>query len=249
MTLPVKYDSPAGADNPLRALAIQAPSHQKHRAVPDCIWPSDNDAGIPLLRADMQAAALDLPVNVWGARMGRTRLTQMGGTVLFYTEDYRFEKLWKDPSTLVTGYVQNVGEVNFSIFQQTPPTVALYQTYRKRWLSRYWQECGIRVFVDLNVAPYYYDVNFLGVPEGWASYCTAGYVDRLEFTEMELARALEHSGGGPVLFIVYGGGKSVQEWCRDRAASGVLWVPTDVDTRHGRAEALAALKALEPGDG
>lgn len=238
-------EEPAPQDNPLVKLAIQAPSHQKHRTVPDCLWPSDNQAGVPALRADREALALDLPVNVWGARVGRTRLTKLGGTLFFYTEDYRFEKLWKDPTPVVTGSVINCGEVNFSVYQQTPPAVAFYQTYRKRWLSRYWQECGLRIFVDLNVAPYYHDINLLGVPKGWRSYCTAGYVDRLTYTEQELAVAQRHAEGRPLIFVVYGGGKAVREWCLERAGLGVLWVPQDIDVRHGRELAKAGMAELE----
>jgi hypothetical protein len=38
--------------------------------IPNALWPSDNEWGIPLLRPDLQADALDVPVLVWGDGRG-----------------------------------------------------------------------------------------------------------------------------------------------------------------------------------
>ena len=119
---------------------------------PDCLWPSDNSLDIPLLDDEMQAGVLDLPVNIWGSR-GRTKLTRQSATLLFYTDDYRFEALWRRPEAVVSGSVINAGEANFSVYQTMPLAQAIFQVYRKRWLARYWQRCGVRIFVDMNVAP------------------------------------------------------------------------------------------------
>ena len=70
------------------------------------------------------------------------------------------------------------------------------------------------MFVDLNVAPKYYKVNMLGVPRGWSSYCTRGYQDRINQTAFELEMARQWADGNPLTFVVYGGGKPVQEFCR-----------------------------------
>jgi len=213
------------------------PNLKDEACAPDCLWPSDNELGIPVLDFAMQANALELPIGSWGSRVGRTQLTRQSATMLFYTEDSRFEGLWKKPETMVGGAVLNASEVNFSVYQTTAPAQAIYQTYRKRWLARYWQECGLRIFVDLNVAPFAYGINLQGVPKGWAAYCTRGYGERLEYTDAELALAWEHAGRRP-LFVVYGGGRAVLDWSRTHAQDGVIWVPEDIDSRHKRPLAL-----------
>lgn len=205
--------------------------------VPDCIWPSDHFSGISLLLPELQGLTVDLPVDIWGARQGRSKTTRHSATVLFYTEDYRFEGVWDKPNTFLGGSIVNAGECNFSLYTTTPPAVALYQTYRKRWLSRYWQENGLRIFVDMNVSPNYYAMNLIGIPKGWKAYCSRGYTDRIAFTEQELEIAYEHAGCRPI-FLLYGGGRKVYEWALAHANDGVLWVPEDIDAVHGNQIAL-----------
>lgn len=65
------------------------------RDIPDCLWPTDNHFDIPTLRADLQGNAVDVPVTGWGTVR---RTTMMPGTWHFYVDDYRFNKLWTDPS-------------------------------------------------------------------------------------------------------------------------------------------------------
>jgi hypothetical protein len=125
-------------------------------------------------------------------------------------------------------------EPNYSIYKDFPPAVAIYRTYQKRWLARYWQSQGVRVFVDLNVNPDYYDINFLGVPDGWRAFATRGYGDRLHYTELELQKAKEKAAGESVLFLVYGGGKKVKAGCEAHAVDGVVWVSEDMDKGKGK---------------
>lgn len=192
--------------------------------VPDTIWPSDNEWGIPLLDIGRQADAFDLPIEIWGAK-GRANKS---GTILFYTEDYRFNALWQEPDKLPLSGCVNAGEPNFSVYKDFPPAVALYRTYQKRWLARYWQSLGVRIFVDLNVNPAYSDINLMGIPAGWKAYATRGYSDRLAYTLQELERAEKHAAG-PVLFLVYGGGKLVKDWCKEHAGRGVVWSDETMD--------------------
>jgi hypothetical protein len=74
------------------------------------------------------------------------------------------------------------------------------------------------------VAEEHADINLLGVPPGWASFCTrgGGDVGRLE-REHERAAAI---AGGPLLFVVYGGGKATEALCRAR---GWLWFAEEAD--------------------
>jgi len=186
--------------------------------VPDAVWPTDNGWGVPLLDKNLQATSLDAPFLGWGS-VARTQ--RMQGTWHFYTGDYRFEALWSDPAPVVNTRCTSVVEPNFSCYNEMPMAVGLWQVYRKRWLARWWQSYGIRVFVDLNVAPKFYDLNWLGVPEGWMAYGTRGYTDRLDWTETEYTMACEHAGTDSVLFVVYGGGQAVEEACKEH---GWLWM-------------------------
>ena len=182
--------------------------------VPDAIFATDNDLGIPLLDANMQAQTVTAPVLALGAKVSRKQ--QNAGLWHFYTEDYRFEALWVDPTPVVNSGCQSVVEPNYSAYTEMPRIVALWSIYRKRWLARWWQQQGIRVFVDLYVAEAHYADNLLGVPHGWRSWATRGYVDRLENTVLEYDMACSHAGTSDILFFVYGGGKAVKELCTQR---------------------------------
>lgn len=191
--------------------------------VPDALWPTDNDWGVPLLDIRLQATAFDQPAAVWGAT---SRKARMGGTWLFYTEDYRYEALWTDPTPVLNTQAVSAVEPNFSAYSNMPPAVALWQIYRKRWIARWWQSFGVRVWVDLNVAVNHAGLNRLGVPQGWRAFATRGYTERLTDTHTEYATACELAGDTSPLFLVYGGGKAVGEECR---RMGWLWMPEEMD--------------------
>ncbi len=195
--------------------------------MPDTLWPTDNEWGVPLLDINRQADAFDLPIETWGAKGRKNK----AGTYHFYTEDYRFSAIWTNPYQLLEAGCINAVEPNFSVYDQVPRAVALWQTYKKRWLARYWQSQGVRIFVDLNVARPYDDINMLGVPKGWQAYATRGYSARLQALGEEYEIAKRHSVNGSVTFMVYGGGVEVKKWCGDK---GVTWIAEDMDRAKGR---------------
>lgn len=196
--------------------------------VPNTVFPGDNAWGIPTLRLDRQAELVDLPFARWGRE---TRKSRMRGTWHFYTDDYRFSAVWSRPQVVVNSACVAAVEPNFSVHAQTPAAVALWQTYRKRWLARWWQEEGIRVLVDLNVAPEHADLNLLGVPGGWRAFATRGSAHDLARLDEEYATATQVAGAsGPVTFVVYGGGAAVGEHA---AARGWLWFPEEADAVRG----------------
>ena len=197
--------------------------------VPDALWPSDNDFGIPLLDINMQALSIDQPCAVWGVA---ERTANMKGTWLFYTEDYRYEALWTDPSGVINTSCINAVEPNFSCYSNMPSVVAMWQIYRKRWIARWWQSMGVCVIVDLNVAPVHYAFNRMGIPAGWRTFATRGYSNRLNECHAEYQQACEIAGGGVTpLFVVYGGGQAVKDECK---LNGWLWIPEAQDMRKKR---------------
>ena len=214
------------AEEPPAALE---PEMQLSRAnVPDALWPSDNEWGVPLLDSAMQAQAVDLPVALWGA-MGRKK--RMRGTWVFYCDDYRFEALWHDPSGVVNTQCASAVEPNFTVGPQTPRAVALWQIYRKRYLARWWQSCGVRVLVDVNMdTTTFGDIMLLGVPEGGRAYATRGYTDRLEFTVAEYEMARERAGTEDILFLLYGGGKACKALALEQ---GWIYVSEHMDMKRG----------------
>jgi hypothetical protein len=187
--------------------------------VPDAVWGTDNEYGIPLLDITMQATCLEAPFIGWGTRSRKDKMT---GTYHFYIEDYRFEHIWRDPLDIANSACASIVEPNFSVYDDMPKAVALWQMYRKRWVSRWLQSVGITVFVDLNISHRHQDLCFMGVPEGWRAYATRAYSDRLNETELEYQRALEHSQSESILFIVYGGCKQAEALSQ---SNGWIWYP------------------------
>jgi|WetSurMetagenome_2_1015567.scaffolds.fasta_scaffold05956_9 hypothetical protein len=186
--------------------------------VPDAVFPSQGQLEIPLLRMDMQADFIDLPCLQYGSRHSRRVINR--GTWHFYVDDYRFQTIWDDPERIVDTGVRTCVEPNPSIFDQTPTAMAVGLVYRKRWIARYWQERGVRVIVDLNVAERHMSLNLRGVPSGWRSYATRAYHERPDDLQREYEVACRHRGGSDVWFLVVGG-VWVRKWCEQHQA---VWV-------------------------
>lgn len=177
----------------------------------DRVYPSDNAFEIPVLIVERQPKnGLILPFCGWGT-CGREK--KMMGTYHFYVEDYRFDNVWKHPEKVVMSGCKAVVEPNFSLFDTTPIAFGLREIYKKRWIARYFQECGIDVYVDLNVSVKFQEYNKLGIPKGYNAFFTRGYDQRTDALESELAIAQEISGQETPNFIVYGGGKKVKQFC------------------------------------
>ena len=183
------------------------------KMIGDYIYPSNNEFDIPTLLDTNQPVHLEMPFAPWGAE---SRYKKGIATYHFYVDDYRFEQLYKNPILLLQSGCKAVVEPNNSIHDQTPMAYAIYQTFRKRYLTRYLQECGIQVWVDLNVSPHFEEINALGIPDGYNAFFTRGVTGWLETAERHLAMAKRISGLEKPNMCVYGGGKDVEEWCRER---------------------------------
>lgn len=178
----------------------------------DCIYESNNKFDIPTLDIAKQAGKVIIPVWPWGAD---SRLRQGIATYHFYVDDYRFEAIWKDPVKVLTSGCRQVVEPNLSLSDATPIAYGLHQIYKKRWITRYFQECNILAYADLNVAPKFYEYNQMGLPKGWNAFWTRGYADALTCLDLELKIAQKVSGLQSPNLIVYGGGEKVKEFCEN----------------------------------
>ena len=168
--------------------------------------------------SDNQPVHLELPFAPWGAE---ARYKKGITTYHFYVDDYRFEALYKDPIKLLQSGCRAIVEPNNSIHDQTPVSIAIYQMYRKRYLTRYLQECGLQVWVDLNVSPHLEKYSLLGIPEGYNAFFTRGVSGWLATTERHWETAKRISGMERPNMCVYGGGQDVADWCMEH---GVLHV-------------------------
>ena len=191
----------------------------------DVLYESDNIFEIPNLLLDMQAGKVELPLSPWGAN---SRLTKGVATYHFYVDDYRFEALFKDPIKLLTSGCNAVVEPNCSLHDQTPIAWGLQLIYKKRWLARYMQECGVKVYADLNVSHKFIEYNKMGIPKGWNAFFTRGLTDWVESLKLDLQVAQEISGLEHPNLIVYGGGKDVQQFCRE---NGLLYITDFINAK------------------
>ena len=183
-----------------------------YRMMGDYLYPSDNEYEIPLLLTDNQPVHLELPFTPWGVE---GRYKKGITTYHFYVDDYRFEKLYKDPIMLLSSGCKAVVEPNNSIHDQTPIAYGIYQIYRKRYLARYLQECGMQVWVDLNVSHRFMEYNLLGVPDGYNAFFTRGVTGWTPHLDLCLEMAQRKSGKQQPNMYVYGGGKEIERWCMD----------------------------------
>jgi len=114
-------------------------------------------------------------------------------------------------------------EVNFSTSNTLPRAHALWQIYKKRYLSRYFQEKGMRCFVDLNVASRWQDENLLGIPPSWRAFSTKVHRSTtLEELTDQAGYAESIRGSDDLLFVVFSNRSEVRELCQRQG-----WVYVD----------------------
>jgi hypothetical protein len=178
----------------------------------ELFW-SDNEFDIPTLDINKQSDCCEAPFIKWGVRSRKNNY--QSGTIHFYTDDYKFSGLWRNPIKIIETNVTTVVETDYSSNNETPRAVFLKSLYKKRWLSRYWQKHGIFIMVNLNVTPRFATDNLIGVPHGWSAYCTRWYPDAPEYIDYQYRLAKEHAKSEDILFVVYGGGKSGKEYANE----------------------------------
>lgn len=177
----------------------------------DRLYPSDNEFEIPTLRLDRQPEnGLLLPFAPWGANARRKKSI---ATYHFYVDDYRFNNIWLHPEKIIACGCMEVVEPNFTLHLNMPIAYGLQLLYKKRWIARWLQECGIGVWVDLKVSEKYRELNLLGIPEGYNAFATRGYSDNIISLSTELEIAQRISGCDHPNMLVYGGGKQAKEFC------------------------------------
>lgn len=195
------------------------------RMLGDFVYPTDNEFEIPVLLKDNQPVHLELPLNPWGVE---GRYKKHMSCYHFYVDDYRFEALFKDPIALLLSGCRQIVEPNVSIHDQTPIPYGIYQIFRKRYLSRYFQECGVQVWADLNVSHRFAEYNRMGIPDGYNAFFTRGVTGWIPHLELNLQMAQRISGLDQPNMCVYGGGKDIEEWCHQK---GLVYIAEFISHR------------------
>lgn len=131
----------------------------------DVFFPSTSKWGIPDLREDMlyngpapsstwpydEKDKVDPQFYVFGEGGHDERVT--GKIITFYTDDFRFERIWSESvdtiRTMVPLKPLAACQPDFSLWGNDPLAVQMYNLYRARWISRYWQEAGIKIIPSI----------------------------------------------------------------------------------------------------
>lgn len=87
----------------------------------------------------------DIPIQGFNFALKEKNPERMG--VHFFVHDYQFERVWKYPDRYIDVLKKFafVLSPDFSVYEDTPKAIQLYNLYRNRWCGRYWQEQGIKV--------------------------------------------------------------------------------------------------------
>ena len=175
---------------------------------PNDIFLSSNDWGIPDLDPNMQPDTTDIDWLKWGVQQ---RTATHDGGIHFYTDDYKFNAVWNNPDGLLETGCSVVIEPNFSTWANMPRALAMTDIYKKRWLARYWQQHGVRLWVDVNVSPHLHDLNFIGVPKEWRFFATRylasfddGTVAGIDATMSDWHAIVDYTGTEDCVLLVYG---------------------------------------------
>lgn len=130
------------------------------------IYPSSNKYGIPDI--------LDTPFIPEGlvpydTQVKRKYAQVKGKCVHFFLDDHKFEPLWNKPVKTLPP-IQFMGQAispDYSINTEYPLAVNIWQVFRSRWLTRYWQEHNIDVIPNVTwTDEASYEYCFLGIPKG-----------------------------------------------------------------------------------
>ena len=193
----------------------------KYHGIPSEAFPSDNEYGIPSLSLKFVPDSVPTPLVKWGEI---SRRQPMHGCWHFYVEDSKFANLVNDPLAPLYSNPAAIVEPNFSIGSQSPKAHVIWWTYWKRFIARKLQAKGVKVFVDLNVAEVYLDLNFVGVPDGYTAYATRGYTREIAYLGRLYQAACDHAGTEDIVFLVYGGGQVIRDFCAE-FSDNLTWVP------------------------
>lgn len=87
----------------------------------------------------------------------------------FFIDDYQFERLWREPNAYLKllSEFHSIMTPDFSLYQDYPKAIQIYNHYRKHWLGAYWQSLGFKVIPTIAWSDKdSFEWCFDGVPKG-----------------------------------------------------------------------------------
>ena len=180
---------------------------------------SDNEYDIPtLINECEQPSRLFIP---WGSTR-RAQEFEPETVIHFYVDDYRFTAALANPAQIIKTGAKWVIEPNISTGDDMPIPFILYNLFMKRQFSRFLQDFGINVIIDLFTCSKAWKYATLGIPKGYKYYSTRGDSRAQDRMKREYNFAKKNSGG-EFTFFIYGGGKPSRQFAQDN--KGCIHVP------------------------
>ena len=142
------------------------------------IFESTNEYGIPnLINTNPPIPDNLVPYNI----RVRSELGYKGLGIHFFLDDYRFEGVWVKPESCLERI--KAAEIaltpDFSLYLDFPRAIQIYNTYRNRWLGRFWQERGVQVIPTISWADKEsFKFCFLGIPQNMSVAISTVSVDK-----------------------------------------------------------------------
>ena len=127
-----------------------------------CLFETDNEFGFPEVKSTLGFE----PAKLAAFNTTRRNNTNRELTVHFFIEDYMFESVWTNPRRYVDMFQFHNGILppTFSVYENLPYALNLFNVYRSRWLTRFYQEMGIPVLIDVRWGgKSSYDFSFSGI--------------------------------------------------------------------------------------
>lgn len=119
------------------------PEKQRYENLQHGYYPGVGEYDIPKLTGSKRT---EIPELV-GFNYARTAKDKSGKGVHFFLDDYQFTRLWNRPAD----YLQLLKQFefvlapDFSLYNDFPAAMQIYNHYRKHWLGAYWEGNGIEV--------------------------------------------------------------------------------------------------------
>ena len=192
---------------------------------PNVFFPSSNKWGIPDLDPKMLYDG-DVPLTTYPAEdlQGAPQLYIYGANgfdervakrvICFYTEDWRFERIWSESveslKTIVPLKPAGFISPDFSLWADDPLVVQMWNIYRARWISRYWQAAGLKLIPSLATSTNKacYEFAYEGFPKKPSLMAmqlrAGGYKDKVQVNSVmtEVAQLIEQVA--PQRLMLYG---------------------------------------------
>lgn len=111
------------------------------------LFETDNKFGFPIVKSSEDFSCTDL----LGFHLSKNLKTQdKDKAVHFFLDDYKFEQIWTRPRDFINSFrfYGNIVSPTFSVWTNQPYALNIFNMYRSRWCTRFFQECGVNVLVD-----------------------------------------------------------------------------------------------------